>query len=278
MALKYYERASENGSIDATYKCGFFYLSGNPYCKNEDAQKAVSYFNKAAEKGHVSALSYMGHCYEYGKGVFKDLALAKQLYEKAASQGSTFAQERLIAINNEIIRTTNPTNANDQNTLGVKFYNRQTYDEAIKWFKKAAAQGHKYAEYNMGLCYEYGNGTTKNKQEALAWYKKAKKHGHPDAAKRIAELTKPATVAKAPTNTTPKNVTPRNTAPRNDVAYLDVLRQYEGRSRVPDLGPYVRSERDEHSTQVIYRFYNEKGWQKYVAIGKCLYVEVMGLH
>ncbi len=63
---------------------------------------------------------------------------------------------------------------------------------------------------------------------------------------------------------------------QNSVAYLDVLRQYEGRSRVPDLGPYVRSERDEHSTQVIYRFYNEKGWQKYVAIGKCLYCHGTG--
>lgn len=63
---------------------------------------------------------------------------------------------------------------------------------------------------------------------------------------------------------------------QKQVAYLDVLRQYEGRSRIPDLGPYVRSERDEHSTQVIYRFYNEKGWQKYVAIGKCLYCHGTG--
>lgn len=237
--------------------------------QNYELQEAFRWFQKAAVQGDENGQYYMGYCYENGKGTSQSMVRAKEWYEKAANQGNTYAKERLLAIN--------PTDANAQNDLGVKFYNEnKDYSEAIKWFKKAAAQGHKYAEYNMGLCYEYGNGTTKNKQEALAWYKKAKNHGHPDAAKRIAELTKPATVAKAPTNTTPKNVTPRNTAPRNDVAYLDVLRQYEGRSRIPDLGPYVRSERDEHSTQVIYRFYNEKGWQKYVAIGKCVYYHGSG--
>ena len=195
-----------------------------------------------------------------------------------------------IKINSKgfLVDNANPTDANHQYNLGVDFFTNGNLQEAIKWIKKSAAQGYVDAEYFLGLCYENGNGTTKNLTEAISWYKKAQNHGHPDAAKRIAELTKPVTPPQTytaqtqttkpqtQTSTTPKSVAPRNTAPRNDVAYLDVLRQYEGRSRVPDLGPYVRSERDEHSTQVIYRFYNEKGWQKYVAIGKCLYCHGTG--
>ena len=183
-----------------------------------------------------------------------------------------------IKINSKglLVDNANPTEAVHQYQLGSNYFTKCDYKEAVKWFKKSAAQGYAEAEFFLGLCYERGQGVAQDKKEALSWYWKAQTHGLPDAAKRIAELTKPATVAKAPTNTTPKNVTPRNTAPRNDVAYLDVLRQYEGRSRIPDLGPYVRSERDEHSTQVIYRFYNEKGWQKYVAIGKCVYCHGSG--
>jgi len=56
----------------------------------------------------------------------------------------------------------------------------------------------------------------------------------------------------------------------NDVAYLDVLRKYEGNSKVPDMGPYVRSVRDEHSNgSVTYRFYNKNGAEKRVHIHKC---------
>ena len=185
-ALECYERAHVNGNIAATYKCGYFYFMGRPYYLYKDYGKAFSFFSKAAEQGDMNSQSYMGYCFENGKGTLQNMERAKEWYEKAANQGNTYAKERLLSIN--------PTDANAQNDLGVKFYNEnKDYSEAIKWFKKAAAQGHKYAEYNMGLCYEYGNGTTKNKQEALAWYKKAKNHGHPDAAKRIAELTKPAT-------------------------------------------------------------------------------------
>lgn len=61
------------------------------------------------------------------------------------------------------------------------------------------------------------------------------------------------------------------------VAYLNVLQQYEGRSRVPDLGPYTRSEREEHANgSVIFRFYNNRGWQKYVAFSNCYYCHGSG--
>jgi TPR repeat protein len=39
-----------------------------------------------------------------------------------------------------------------------------------------AKQGDAIAQYNLGLCYYYGEGVEKDKNTALYWYKKALEH------------------------------------------------------------------------------------------------------
>ena len=62
----------------------------------------------------------------------------------------------------------------------------ENYEEAIKWFLKAAEKGHTQAQYTLGSCYEngqYGSGqsTGTNPAEALKWYRKAVEQGNADA-------------------------------------------------------------------------------------------------
>jgi len=57
-----------------------------------DAQKAVEYFRRAAEKGQIDALCELGRRYESGRGVDVDLSQAKRWYQTAASQGSKTAE------------------------------------------------------------------------------------------------------------------------------------------------------------------------------------------
>jgi TPR repeat protein len=45
--------------------------------------------------------------------------------------------------------------------------------EAVKWYRKAAEQNYAKAQYNLGLCYEHGNGVAANRVEAAKWYRKA---------------------------------------------------------------------------------------------------------
>lgn len=99
-----------------------------------------------------------------------------------------------IKINSKglLVDNANPTDAVHQYQLGSNYFTKD-YKEAVKWFKKSAAQGYAKAEFFLGLCYERGHGVAQDKNEALSWYRKAQTHGHPDAAKRIAELTKPVT-------------------------------------------------------------------------------------
>ena len=41
--------------------------------------------------------------------------------------------------------------------------------EAMKWFRKAAEQGHADAQYNLGIMYKYGNGVPQDYVLAHMW-------------------------------------------------------------------------------------------------------------
>lgn len=49
----------------------------------------------------------------------------------------------------------------------------KNYSEAAKWFKKAAEQGHSLAQLHLGHLYEQGKGVSKNMKEAAIFYQKA---------------------------------------------------------------------------------------------------------
>jgi TPR repeat protein len=70
-----------------------------------------------------------------------------------------------------------------QNSLGVSYYEgegvKKDYEEAAKWFIKASEQGHPLAQYNLGLRYYKGEGVQKDFAEAAKWFSKASEQGHP---------------------------------------------------------------------------------------------------
>ena len=43
----------------------------------------------------------------------------------------------------------------------------------MKWYRKAAEQNHAEAQYNLGVCYDEGEGVAKDQVEAVKWYRKA---------------------------------------------------------------------------------------------------------
>ena len=52
---------------------------------------------------------------------------------------------------------------------------------AIKWYRKAAEQGHADAQFNIGCMYQYGDGVDRNYSTAVEWYRRAAEQGHADA-------------------------------------------------------------------------------------------------
>jgi tetratricopeptide (TPR) repeat protein len=79
----------------------------------------------------------------------------------------------------------------------------QDYEEAIKWYKKAADpghadpsewfrktadQGHADAQYELGQMYCNGLGVTVNYEEAVKWYRKAAEQGHIGAPGKLLDM------------------------------------------------------------------------------------------
>ena len=72
--------------------------------------------------------------------------------------------------------------------LGLeKQYIMECKTEAIKLYQITAKQGNVNAQYNLGWCYEYGEGIGKDIFEAIKWYKKAAELGNDSAYKLLLE-------------------------------------------------------------------------------------------
>ena len=57
----------------------------------------------------------------------------------------------------------------------------QNYTEAARWYRKASEQGHRKAQYWLGVALETGVGIPQDYKEALKWYRNAADQGFADA-------------------------------------------------------------------------------------------------
>jgi len=63
------------------------------------------------------------------------------------------------------------------------------YTEALRWFRKAAAQGDANAQTFLGLMYGSGRGVKQDDAEALNWFRKAAAQGNADAQEMVDKLS-----------------------------------------------------------------------------------------
>ena len=87
--------------------------------------------------------------------------------------------------------------------------------EAVRWFRKAAAQNHPFAQNGLGVMYRDGRGVTQDVAEAVRWFRKAAAQGHElakqslsfarQAAERAGDkgASAPADAANGPTSRNP---------------------------------------------------------------------------
>lgn len=61
---------------------------------------------------------------------------------------------------------------------GYEAYNDGDYATALKEWKPIAEQGYAFAQYNLGILYEYGNGVPKDYAEAVKWYRLSAEQGY----------------------------------------------------------------------------------------------------
>ncbi len=69
----------------------------------------------------------------------------------------------------------------------------QDYTEGISWYRKAAEQGHPFAQLQLGACYLNGLGVPQDYVRAHMWLNLAASQGNQDAAEARESLTKDMT-------------------------------------------------------------------------------------
>ena len=83
------------------------------------------------------------------------------------------------------LRAAGQGNADAQHILGRMYRNGQGVEkddvEASKWYRKAAEQGNALAQYNLGVMYKNGQGVSQDYVEAIKWYRLAAEQGHAKA-------------------------------------------------------------------------------------------------
>lgn len=224
-AMKWYYKAAEQGSGTAQHHIGYCYYWGNGVKK--DFVEAAKWYRKAAEQGYASAQGDLTVCYCRGTGVKKDLEEAEKWWRRMIEQGDGCAKTRLAELSyaadkgdaiaqyeigklfmgsesvdsKSLLSATNPW-------LAVKWFRKAAEQghvdaqhefaelcadgffsddddicdaEAAKWYRKAAEQGHVDAQFKLGDCYSYGRGVTEDKSEAAKWYRRAAEQGHEEA-------------------------------------------------------------------------------------------------
>lgn len=89
-ARKWYQQASELGSIEAYYSLAEIFLEGRGAPQN--AAAAVRLYGRAAERGLADAKYKLGMMYVLGRGVLPNTTEALKWYQQAAEQGVIEAQ------------------------------------------------------------------------------------------------------------------------------------------------------------------------------------------
>lgn len=201
LAIPALQKAVDKGYAPAQYKLGICFLNGLGTKQNigrahhllkqaadkehpaalhwmglasqQDEKKAFTYFQKAAEKGHVKSLYQLGRCYALGLGVECDLVLAFENYKKSAEKnseamyqlGHCYKNGHGVAINLELsiecyqaAVQSKPEANKDLYELGLCFLNgegvKPCFKTAFPLLGTAIKSGFIEAQYHLALYYE----------------------------------------------------------------------------------------------------------------------------
>jgi len=135
-----------------------------PLNAQNTGEQKLSQMILAAEQGDAAAQYYMGNCYAKGQGVTQNSEEAVKWYRLSAEQEYGEAQNKL----------------GEYYAKGGAGLQRDM-SEAVKWYRKAAENGNAKALFNLGVCYDNGDGVRKDSAEAVQYYRLAAEKGNAEA-------------------------------------------------------------------------------------------------
>ncbi|WP_159460706.1 tetratricopeptide repeat protein [Pasteurella testudinis] len=168
--------------------------------ENKQFDTAIPIFKKYHDV--LEAQEKLGNMYHYGYGVDKNLSLAVILHAQAGMQGGLGSQlyVGMAFMVGEGVRQDyqeamkwyeKAALQNDDSAqyfLGSMNYSTKNYIEAVKWYKKSAENNCSNAQFDLANLYLEGKGVEQNYQSAIFWLEKASNQNHYDAIRLLANL------------------------------------------------------------------------------------------
>lgn len=204
-AIAWYEKAVQQGSLDAATNIALMYSGGIGVSK--DPAKAMTWFRQAADGGDATAQYNLALMYARGAGIPQDdkefvrwaTAAADQnvvpaLFDLASfymhpPDGTPAHVERAIPFYE---KAANLGNARAEAILGNIFaagvQGKPDYDQAVEWYRKAADQGEPDAQFGLGVRYALGQGVAADLQKAQRLFTSAADQGQADAQYALATI------------------------------------------------------------------------------------------
>ena len=145
---------AEDGNTDAMYRLGEIYFYGENGAEI-DYDKSLYWMTKAADEEHYDALKFLMFMYNVEASPYEfDFAKSVEFAERVLEQ--------------------NPEDSDAMFTIGYCYsvggYGIEVdYEEAVKWYTKAAELGEPDAMYNLALCYYYGYGVEVDQEKFDMW-------------------------------------------------------------------------------------------------------------
>jgi len=176
-ALNWFERGADLADSDLKRQWGYLrsealaidiiirnvaFIYRNGFHVSRDGMRAEQWFKKgveleqaAANSGWAAAQVALGHSYEFGTGLPKNVAEGKKWFLKATEQQYPEASEAIAA--------------------QYMFDEPHDYDMARIWLAKGIELGSSSAQYRMGILYRDGFGVGKDYKKAISLFEQAAK-------------------------------------------------------------------------------------------------------
>ena len=151
--IRYYHNSVELGYTESIGYLGWYYMSIRDY------QKAYHWLSVGTEKGDEWSQCGLANMYRHGYWVEKSFPKAIEYYREIALKGNAFAQDDISQI----------------------YLALEDYQNAYRWCSRAARQGEKEAQYNLGILYMSDKSVAPNPKESARWFEEAGKQEHAKA-------------------------------------------------------------------------------------------------
>jgi len=154
-----------------------------------DKSKGIEYFKKSASQGYARAQFILGYILWQGENIAENKDEGRRLLDLAANQGNAEALSFMSQIyaeeknyqeaNKYFLRAAECGHVLTQYAVGLYHLEQSNRDEAIRWFNAAANKDHYEAQFNLGLLLMQGN--SDEQSLGIKWLKTAAQSGNQDA-------------------------------------------------------------------------------------------------